>query len=60
MNSAIVLYYNKILKRGIIISTSYVFFATKRILKYFLLIFIDSQIVLIGISRVEYLKLKKP
>lgn len=59
MNSAIVLYYNKILKKGIIISTSYVFFATKRILKYFLFIFIVSQIVLIGISRIEYLKIKE-
>lgn len=30
-----------------------------RIFKYFLFIFIVSQIVLIGISRIEYLKIKK-
>lgn len=40
MNSTIVLYYNKILKKGIIISTSYVFFAIKRNFKYFLFLFI--------------------
>lgn len=56
MNSAIVLYCNKILKKGIIISTSYIFFCHN---EDFLFIFIVSQIVLIGISRIEYLKIKK-